>query len=167
MEIKNNWISLTSLANAQNTPYFLFSTLHRSTTSQHFALLHTSRSHKLPPSKYRVFCLSQCDKQSSFNNCLVDISCIYKRIFYYRFSPLPGFCLSAIVRSVIMSREEVKNGMKDKWVADVSDSLSAAHGMHKITRSSDFTDKALVLYLSVMSSSGDKVEWANYPLLDK
>lgn len=30
-------------------------------------------------SKYRLFCLSQCDKLSSFNNCLFDTSCSIKR----------------------------------------------------------------------------------------
>lgn len=30
-------------------------------------------------SKYRLFCLSQCDKPSSFNNCLFDISGSIKR----------------------------------------------------------------------------------------
>lgn len=37
-----------------------------------------SAPRKLPP-RCRLFCLSQCDKLPSFNNCLFDISCSIKR----------------------------------------------------------------------------------------
>lgn len=64
-------------------------------------------------SKYRLFCLSQCDKPSSFNNCLFDISCSIKRFPNVTFPYTWAFYLSTIVRSVIMSSEEVEGGMKD------------------------------------------------------
>lgn len=119
-------------------------------TSQLSDLLHNFVSHKLPPSKYRLFCLSQCDKPSSFNNCLFDISCSIKRFSNVTFPYAQAFaCLPLLdqwlcqVRKWRVEWRTWHSGLSGWYFAnEMSDSLSPAHRMQKIPRASDFTDKA-------------------------
>lgn len=110
---------------------------------QLFDLLHNFAFPKLPPSDW-VFCLSQYDKLSSFNNCLFDISGSIKR---FSFPNSRAFTCRPLLDQWLCQAKEWRLGWRmfhcslKGWYFrnEISDSLSAAPRTHEIPCASDFT----------------------------
>lgn len=99
-------------------------------------------------SEYGVFRLSQCDKPSSFNNCLFDISGSIKRFPNVTFPYSRAFtCLPLLdqwlcqVKKWRLEWRTCHCSLKGWYFRnEISDSLSPAPRPYKIPCASDFTD---------------------------